>query len=173
MPVKDLDIFLARFTESIGQQQFTKLTLSDRRDKTKDLKNVFVKPVMLKQGLRLSFVYRYPTKDITKNYDLNDSEILLEALMDKDFFKADLFTTISDHHFTIDKAGRTILKQKAPTLTEPVVVQHDQAKKRFVNAEHNIYLYELGVTTAEGKVKSDKQDKYRQINKYVEILKET
>jgi len=170
MQTNDKEIFFTRLTESIQQQQFTKLTLSDRRDKAKDLKNVFVKPVMLKQGLRLSFVYRYPTKDITKNYDLPDAQILLEAMLEKDFFKADLFTTVSDHHFSIDKSGKTILKQKAPTQSEPVAAEHDHAKKRYVDAAHNIYLYELGITTAEGKVKSDKQDKYRQINKYAEIV---
>lgn len=170
MTAKDLETFLTRFTESIEQNQFTKLTLSDRRDKTKELKNVFVKPVALKQGLRLSFVYRYPTKDITKNYDLQDAGILIEALLDKDFFKADLFTTASDFHFAVDKFGKTVLKQKAATRTEPVVAEHDHSKKRFVEAAHNVYLHQLGVTTADGKVKSDKQDKYRQINKYVEIV---
>ncbi len=170
MSAADKEVFFARLTESITQQQFTKLTLSDKRDKTKELKNVFVKPVMLKHGLHLSFVYRYPTKDITKNYDLNDALVLLQAMMNNDFFKADLFTTISDHHFAIDKNGKTILKQKAPTLSEQVAAEHDHAKKRYVNAEHNIYLYELGITSAEGKVKSDKQDKYRQINKYAEIV---
>lgn len=170
MQPNDKEIFFTRLTESIQQQQFTKLTLSDRRDKSKDLKNVFVRPVMLKQGLRLSFVYRYPTKDITKNYDLPDAQILLDAMLTNDFFKADLFTTVSDHHFSIDKSGKTILKQKAPAQTEPVAAEHDHAKKRYVNAAHNVYLHELGITTAEGKVKSDKQDKYRQINKYAEIV---
>ena len=170
MTATDKEVFFSRLTESIRQQLFTKLTLSDKRDKTKDLKNVFVKPVLLKQGLRLSFVYRYPTKDITKNYDLNDAQVLLEAMLVNDFYKADLFTTASDFHFSIDKSGRTLLKQKAATQSEPVAVAHDHAKKRYVNAEHNVYLHELGVTSAEGKVKSDKQDKYRQINKYVEIV---
>lgn len=170
MTATDLETLLTRFTESVEQNQFTKLTISDRRDKTKELKNVFIKPVALKQGLRLSFVYRYPTKDITKNYDLQDAGILLEALLDKDFFKADLFTTTADYHFAIDKFGKSLLKQKAASHTQPVAAEHDHAKKRFVEANHNIYLYELGVTTAEGKVKSDKHDKYRQINKYVEIV---
>ncbi len=165
-----MDLFLTRFAECVEHGQLTKLTLSDRRDKSKELKNVFVKPVVLKQGLRLMFVYRYPTKDITKNYDLQDAGILLESLLDKDFYKGDLFTTTGDYHLAIDKYGKSILKQKAATRTEPVVAQHDHAKKRFVEAAHNVYLYELGVTTAEGNVRSDKQDKYRQINKYVEIV---
>ena len=40
----------------------------------------------------------------------------------------------------------------------------------LIGAKDNVYLTELGITTAEGKVKKNKQDKYRQINKYVEII---
>ena len=88
----DIDTFLARFTEASNQQQFVKLTLSMKRDKNGELKNVFVKPVQLKAGSRWNFVYRYPTKDITKNYDEHESLTLLRAMMQQDFFKADLFT---------------------------------------------------------------------------------
>ncbi|MDA3854231.1 MAG: SAM-dependent methyltransferase, partial [Bacteroidales bacterium] len=47
---------------------------------------------------------------------------------------------------------------------------HDKEKNRLIRTEGNVYLKELGVTTAEGKVKKDMQDKFRQINKYIEIL---
>ena len=170
MPSNDIDNFFNRFSESCNQNQFIKLTLSNKRDKNNDLKNVFVKPVVLKSGFRLSFVYRYPTKDITKNYDSADSLTLLRAMMTKDFYKADLFSTVGDLHLTINQNGKSVLLQKLPVLTEAPAAAHDKEKKRPVAAGNNVFLHELGVTTAEGKVKSDKQDKYRQINKYVEII---
>jgi len=43
-------------------------------------------------------------------------------------------------------------------------------KKRFINLEGNIYLKELGIATAEWKVKKDMEDKFWQINKYIEII---
>src|ERR1043165_411693 len=165
-----IETLFKAFAESLQQQQFVKLTLSDKRNKELELKNVFVKPVQLKQGLKFSFVSRYPTKDVTKNYDPADAGVLLRSMLEKEFFKADLFTAAGDYHFASDKSGKSYLKRKAASLAAPVALAHDEAKMRTINAAGNIYLHELGVTTSEGKVKSDKQDKYRQINKYVEIV---
>ena len=171
MSQNDIDIFLNRFTASNEQNQFIKLTLSIKRDKDSELKNIFVKPVLLKSGLQLSFIYRYPTRDLTKNYGLGESTSLLRAMLDKDFYKADLFTTTGDLHLTITKPGKTILLQKKATAAmEAPVVSHDKVKHRAIQAQGNVYLHQLGVTTAGGEVRSDMQDKYRQINKYVEIV---
>lgn len=169
MAIDNTDTFLQRFNQSITQGQFIKLTLSDKRNKAAELKNVFVKPVALKQGLRLSFVYRYPTKDVTKNYDINEAALLVKALLEQEFFKADMFTATGDYHLAIDKDGKTVLKHKPATLSAPAEAIHDHQKKRAIGATGNVYLQQLGITTAEGKVKNDKQDKYRQINRYVEI----
>lgn len=40
----------------------------------------------------------------------------------------------------------------------------------MITTANNIYLRELGVITADWKVKNSMQDKYRQINKYIEII---
>ncbi|HLP21508.1 MAG TPA: hypothetical protein VK174_14445, partial [Chitinophagales bacterium] len=97
MASKDLEAFLNLFIDSVNAQQFSKLTLSDKRDKSKELKNVFVKPVMIKNGLHLSFVYRYPTKDVTKNYDPAESRMMVNGLLEQGFLKADMFTTSGDY----------------------------------------------------------------------------
>jgi len=170
MPVNDIDTFFTALNDSITAKQLIKLTLSDRRDKSNSLKNVFVKPVILKSGYMLSFVYRHPTKDITKNYNITEGIALLKDMLDKGFYKADLFTTANDWHFTLTKSGKSILTNKASASQQAPATEHDKTKKRYVVAENNIYLRELGITTADGKVKSDKQDKFRQINKYVEIV---
>lgn len=170
MPVNDIDTFFTALNDSITAKQLIKLTLSDRRDKSNSLKNVFVKPVILKSGYMLSFVYRHPTKDITKNYNITEGIALLKDMLDKGFYKADLFTTANDWHFTLTKSSKSILTNKASASQQAPATEHDKTKKRYVVAENNIYLRELGITTADGKVKSDKQDKFRQINKYVEIV---
>ena len=170
MSATDTETFFKALADNITALQFIKLTLSDRRDKSNNLKNVFVKPVVLKAGFMLSFVYRHPTKDITKNYETQEGIILLKGMLEKGFYKADLFTTTNDWHLTITKNGKSILTNKSAANQQAPVTEHDKTKKRYVIPENNIYLRELGITSAEGKVKSDKQDKFRQINKYVEVV---
>ena len=169
-PLNDLDTFFKQLGDSIVAGQFVKLTLSDRRDKSNNLKNVFVKPVVLKSGFMLSFVYRHATKDITKNYSAEESITLVKDMLEKGFYKADLFITGNELHLTLTKNGKTILSQTAAAFQQVPVTQHDKEKRRYIKPEQNIYLRELGVTSSEGLVKSDKHDKFRQINKYVEIV---
>ncbi len=150
---------------------FIKLTFSDKRNKKQDLSKVLVKPVRLKKGHQLSFVFRHKTKDITKNFSIKESINQIEALISKDFKQALLLTTLENVHYAA--VGKTKLTISPASLTEAPLLEHDKKKKRLINPEHNTYLKELGITNSEGKVKSDKQDKYRQINKYIEILKGT
>ena len=170
MPTSHTETFLSKVSECLSSNHLIKLTLSNKRDKNNELKNVFVKPVLLKTGLHFSFVYRYPTKDITKNYTQTESISLLRGMIGVDFLKADLFSTTAAFHLTILPGGKTQLLEKAHETAAAPDTSHDKAKKRMITSTDNVYLYELAVTTIDGKVKSDKQDKFRQINKYVEIV---
>lgn len=169
--MNDIQSFLGKFADSFKQGTLVKLTLSNKRDKEAELKNVFIKPVQLKQGLVLNFVYRHNIKNITKNYSADEAQAMLSDLLANTFAKADLFTTAADVHLTIYPNGKTSLLNKKPSVSEAPVFQHNREKKRYVGNEGaSNYLHELGITTADGKVKADKQDKYKQINKYVEII---
>ena len=170
MQTDKLEYFLDNLLSCLNGKQFVKLTLSKKKVKSSELKNVFVKVVALKNGMKLSFVYRYPTKDITKNFDFPEGISLIEEMIGKDFYQADLFTSDGDFHLTTNKDGDFYLLQKPATINEKPLFSHDKVKKRFIRLEDNIYLRELGIATAEWKVKKDMEDKFRQINKYIEII---
>jgi hypothetical protein len=165
-----LKYFLDNLSNSLDSNSFIKLTLSKKKSKNSELNNVYVKVIALKNGMKLSFVYRYPTKDITRNFDFAEGINLIRELIGKDFYQADLFTTSGDWHLTVNKNGEFRLLQKPPAISEKPLFSHDKIKKRFIRLEDNIYLKELGIATADWKVKKDMEDKYRQINKYVEII---
>jgi SAM-dependent methyltransferase len=154
--------------EHVENNTFVKLTLSDKKQKHQEVSKVLIKLVMLKKGVHLSFVFRHATKDITKNLAVEEGLKHIEELLSTEFKQALLFTTKEDVHYT--STGKTKLTVKKASITTAPTLSHDKQKKRLIAAENNIYLRELGVVTAEWKVKKDMQDKYRQINKYIEIL---
>jgi hypothetical protein len=170
MPEDNRNLFLESLSKSIDNKLFVKLTLSKRRLKSSDLVNVFIKAVELKSGMKLSFVYRHPTNDITRNFDHAEGISLIGDMITKDFYQADLFTSKGDFHLSVNKKGHFYLLQKPSAITVLPVYSHDKIKKRFIRLEENIYLKELGIATADGKVKKDMEDKFRQINKYIEII---
>ncbi|MBK8659047.1 MAG: SAM-dependent methyltransferase [Bacteroidetes bacterium] len=169
-PPQAIHDFLNTLEKSTTEREMVKMTLSDPRKKPSEWKNVYIKPVQLKSGYRLNFVYRYSAKDITKNYSVEESVKLVNQMLQHDFYKADLFLSSASHHLSVTKNEKAILSVKKSLPREMPNLLHNKEKKRFVMADNNVYLHSLGITSTDGKVKSDKQDKFRQINKYVEIV---
>lgn len=164
--------FLSHLQDSIANNSFIKITLANKRVKTAELKSVFIKPVLLKAVVKLSFVYRYPTNDITKNFDVKEGLILIEKMLRDEFLNADIFTTVNDYFLAVrkDESAKIITRPASLANTTPPLLQHDKEKKRIIKASDAGYLKSLGITSAEGLVKKDMQDKYKQINRYIEII---
>jgi hypothetical protein len=161
--------FIDHFKHSFSQNNLVKLILSKKRVKTTMIKMVILKPVQLKDELRISMVTSNMHNDVTKNFTLEESVLQISNLLKEDFYQADLFTLEKDWHLLYYRSGKFKLKSKPATL-HVVDVAHDHVKKRILDPIGNIYLEQLGVTTTDGVVKKDKQDKYRQINKYIETI---
>jgi len=162
--------FIAHTIESLEAKNFVRLALFNRRDKNNTLRTASAKVISIKKGERLSFVLRHQTKDITQNCMFEEVRSLLEAMFANDFLQADLFTLSANYYLTISPNGTAKLRIGPATETMQPSLSHDKEKARLIAPEENTYLYRLGITTSEGKVKNDMQDKYRQINKYVEII---
>ena len=146
------DKWLARFSEALADGTFVKLTLASYRGGDTALKNVFARPVDLKEGRRLSFVYRYATRDVTKNFDYEEALELVTDLVGTQFKKAHLFSTrwTSEIEFREGKPAR-LLEGKA-THSSPPSTAHDKPRSHSIVAESSTWLRALGVTAADGKV---------------------
>ena len=165
--------FISHIQNALNSVQLLRLTLSKQRQKGASVKNVFIKLVQLKSGLNVSFLYRTQTQDITKNLSVADALTQILKLIQDDFLQGDLFTTVGEWHLLIsqNKNGEKvhISHKKVQTDVQPEL-SHNKVKNRLIESENNIYLRELGVVTHEGKVKADKQDKFKQINKFIEVI---
>jgi SAM-dependent methyltransferase len=167
-----LEQWLAHFNTAFESNTLLKITIGNLEVKTSYLRNVFIKPVEIKANIMLSFVYRYQDKDVTKNFNVGEATKTLQELLQKFFFNAELYTQTQIIYFTCagnNRANQKIII-KANTNAAPVQnLQHDNVKQRLVPTT-DLYLKALGITTADGKIKADKQHKYKQINRYVEII---
>lgn len=150
---------------SVKDGSFVKLVLNGYCGSEEQLKAVYVRRIVIKKRDQLSFTFRYKTCDIVKNFDFNTAFIKLANMIAKDFRKAQLFTTGFD--LTLEHGT---LRKSQPTQTELPSTNHDRSKKRLISTENKTYLQELGISAPDGKVLSNSQNKFRQINKYVEIL---
>ncbi|MFN7115523.1 MAG: class I SAM-dependent methyltransferase [Saprospiraceae bacterium] len=164
-------IFLEKLQQTIDNKSFIKLTLSKSVGNTNDLKNVYVRLVEIKGQPMLSFTLRYPTKDVTKNHAIGEGIGVIGLWLGVDFLNGDLFTATEDISIQHNKKREPRLIAKAPSLTIASSTEHNKPKKRFLEATaDNVYLRELGITGADGQVLPTGQKKFKQINKYIEII---
>ncbi len=154
--------FLNSTRDALGDDTFVKLSLGHYVG-NEDLKKITVKKILIKREEKLSFTYSHKTRDIVKNYGIEDGLSRIETALGSEFKTATLFTTEFD--LTFDNG--TIRKSPASTKEKPSLA-HDREKKRLVAIKP--YLHDLGITDTGGNVLKSAQDKYRQIDKYVEIL---
>jgi len=164
--------FFGALGAGLAGGSFVKLTLAKYRGPAEGLKNVYVRPVTLKKGERLSFLYRYATRDEVKNLTAEEGARALRSMLGAEFLSGHLFTSNEDLRIEFNRKGETRLARHAPTFAgdAPAREGHERKKRRAVESAGSVYLRELGVTNERGEVRPAMGDKFRQINRFVEIL---
>lgn len=170
MENKQLSLFFNKLTRIIRDKELIKLVLSSRRDPASDLKNSIITLVEIKKGVRLNFVYRHKTKDVTRNFDITEAMAIIRKSMEEDFFNADLFSTNETIRLLITPHGKVKLRSNQPGQKQVMSLSHDRVKNRVIATQNNIYLRELGILNADFEVRYEMNDKYVQINRYIELL---
>lgn len=167
--LENVQNFITEFSGALKDQSFVKMTLGNYKGADEHLQKLLVRLIKTRKGARLSFQYRYATRDMVKNYDFDQGIALIDEFLENGFFSAHLFTTANDFQLAIGKKGKSRLNTGKPTFTSPPDAAHDRQKKTLIDPG-SYYLKALGITTDDGTVRDKQQDKWRQINKFVETL---
>lgn len=160
--------FIAALKASLEKGTFVKLTLSKPAPKTADLRNIYGRLVLIQGQPHLSFTYRYSTRDETHNWVLEEGLAQLEAWLGTDFLVGTLRSTEQDLVLQYNKKRRARLQHQKPSIRQAPDLIHNQAK-HYPIEEDAPFLERLGIAK-QGNVLKAHQDKFRQINKYVEIM---
>jgi hypothetical protein len=130
---------------------------------------VQARAVLIKGQLHLSCVTSYKTRDATHNVALNQVATWLSDGLTR-FSQANVYTTAEEMQWMRSKKGKSVLLrtqlQQPQTTVEPT---HDREKQRFLSLDR-AFLTELGITTAQHKVVPAMTRKWKQINKFLEVL---
>jgi hypothetical protein len=162
--------FIDKLHSFIDNKELVKLTLTGKKDKSSDLKKLIIKTVELKKGYYLNFVYRQNTKDITKNFEISEGINLIILALENNFLNAELSAKNATINLVILPNGKVKLKTSEPIAQPSLTYSHDKPKFRLINTLNNIYLHELGITNADGEIRHEMSDKFKQINQYIELL---
>ncbi|MCM3630945.1 SAM-dependent methyltransferase [Paenibacillus glycanilyticus] len=143
-----------------------------RKDSAAAPKTV-VRPVQLKNGLHMQFEYHYSNKVTHDNVKPELAGNRIVELLEGDYKQALFKTPNADIQMLFNKKGKATMLSKPPTGSNKAAadLQHNRQKNRIL-AEGTAapFLVELGIMTKEGAVHAKKQDKYRQINRFLEMV---
>ena len=160
--------FVDRLQQALAAGVLAKVTLAKPRTTAGDWVRVSVRPISLKGEAQLSFVHTYKTRDITKNASLAEGVQQVRELIETTFNHAHLFTATEEIQLLISKKGKqTLLHSKAAHRAAPAA--HDREKQRYVD-QNQPFLTALGVTNDQHQIVPAMARKWKQINKFVEVL---
>ncbi|WP_428420268.1 class I SAM-dependent methyltransferase [Methylibium sp.] len=179
---------------ALADRSLIKLVLAGPRGPRPDLQRVLVRPLTLKGRACLSLTYNHRTKDVTKNLPLDEGLATLAGLIDSAFDNLHLLTPGGELQLAISRKGKATLRRSrkpaapadaiehpeqaaatadegpgaadAPTAVPP---SHDREKHRHVDLNQP-FLVALGVTTAQHQLVPAMARKWKQINKFIEVL---
>lgn len=164
-----MEKFFEKLENSLSRGSIVKMTLSKPVSKNNELRNIYVKPILLKNNKMYQFTYRYERRDETKNFDARQMMEQVRSMVPATFQNVSLFTLTEDVTLLVSKKGKPTLMCKKINENRDVDLSHDHEKQRLIDPS-NPWWHLLGLTTRDGKVTADMQHKFKQICKYVEIV---
>ena len=166
---KRMEKFFEKLDSAIKNDILLKMTLSKPVSKNNELRNIYIKPILLKDNKMYQFTYRYERRDETKNFDAVQTMEQVRSIVPEVFQNVSLFTLTEDVTLLVSKKGKPTLMCKKVQEKREQDLSHDHEKLRLIDPT-NPWWHLLGLTTQDGKVTADMQHKYKQICKYVEIV---
>ena len=104
---------------------------------------------------------------LTKNYLFDEAIQHIQQLL-PDCKQANLFTTDCEIQLKQGKKSSRLLVQKSQNIVK-TDHQHNREKKRYVE-QNSTYLQHLGITDAQANIIPAMSRKWKQINKFIEIV---
>jgi len=162
-------LFFSLLEDCLTQNTFVKLVLGKYHGAEPGLDRVFVRRLTLKEGECLSFLYRYQTKDVTKNLPLAAGIAFIRDLFTTAFNNLHLQTVTEDIQLSVNKKGKCTLQRGKAVGRSITPHEHDREKERFLDLS-TPFLRELGVTSQQYQLIPSMSRKWKQINKFIEVL---
>jgi hypothetical protein len=111
----EFSLFWDRVKESMANYTFAKLTLAKTIGDT-ELKNIYMRPVLVDNQVRISLIARYKTEEIESFHTLEEAFFVLSSYLNNPFLTALLFTTENDLYFKLNKKRVGSILEQTPTF---------------------------------------------------------
>jgi SAM-dependent methyltransferase len=128
-------------------------------------RRVAVRPLLLRGSLRYQLTSYLGDRTVDENLEPAEAERRVCELVGGTFRQSLLRTADADYQVL----GTRVLKR--PPSAKGATLAHDREKRRLLeDGVPNAFLVELGVMTPAGKVRASRYGKFRQLNRFLELV---
>ena len=157
--------------DKIVEGQLFKIVISNKKDKENKYNKININ---FKESKNKKYyqVEKYTDKQVFhENIEIEDLRDYLLDYMENSYKQLAAWSENNTFDLKISKKGKVFLGKKNANNSNLINKDHNK-KKNYILEEGMIIepLIDLGVFTKEGKVVKSKYDKYKQINRFVEII---
>ena len=158
----------------IANNNINKITFSNIRNKELELDKVIGKLVNIKNNINLQLEYRYKRIIQHTNLVTADSKSIEKTIVDLFELAKDINVVTIDENINIKVSKKfKISVNRKKTTSKVISFDHNKKKEYFLDEKQKYpFLVELGIQNKDGKVVKSKYNKFKQINKYLEFIKQ-
>ncbi|VAX37237.1 Methyltransferase [hydrothermal vent metagenome] len=157
--------------QTIANNTCIQVVLSKRRTTAiSDAQKVMIRPMTIGEKRYYQLTSRIGKQE--KHSNLSPTEIVeqIKELLVSSFLHAHLFSTEADISLKLKPDGTEFIQESKPTK-QPLSTEHNRTKQYLIPENSPCqFLEEIGVMTSTGKVKAARYRKFRQINRFLELV---
>ncbi len=156
--------------ELLVKNELIEIIISGKEEKTTEYNKISIKPFLKDEIIYFQFAYIYDKKTTHENIEAVETiDKLVEDFVN--FKQMVIFSKSNDYQVLKNKKGVKVIKNKASKKQGELL--HNRKKNYIIPEDEPCKFLEiLGVMNEKGKVFKDKYDKFRQINKYLEFIRD-
>lgn len=164
-----LAAFRAELERTLDEKTLRRLVLS--RPSAMELRrSLHLRPTNIRGENLIQLTHRHSTRDEVENLTSRAALALIETMLGTYFLDAHLETNEAAFSLRFSRKGAPHLSRKKLTTNNVLSANHDRQKTRLLNPMQLPWLFDLGIADAKGNILPSRSAKWRQVERFVELL---
>ena len=164
---------IEEYLQELSEERPYKIVLSQPAGKETEFRKVEIRMIESKQGIRYQIEKFTAKQAFHINIEETDLQSSLRTYFGKEYLQCSAWTEQWEYQAKISKKGK-LLQNRHRNTQSAELRQGNNKQKNYCIPEGTLIppLVDMGIFTKEGKVVQSKYDKYRQINRFLEIVED-
>lgn len=166
-----MDRLLQVLSECMNEQ-LVQIVISNKR-KADACRKVVVRPFEEKGRLVFQFAEYRNNQVFHANKEKKEALCYVDELLRLYYKQIEIVTTSCTYTAMVNKKGKAALRSRQTECHKKIELSHNR-RKAYILPENEVipFLVELGVQTKEGKIIDKRYKKFRQINRFLEFIRD-